>query len=455
MPVVLETLVGGKSFRADPDELCLAVETADGRRSSCLRPQDQRGTPVPLTDAGVTAALARQEAELNLIDDRTRRAAAASQEEFWAQRHEAARDWAKEHPSPIVPPGDAHPIDAFLVAKMEYSRSEALKTPADVAEEFHAKVLPILRDGCFRCHGEKDKGGLRLNSRAAAIKGGDSEPSVVVPGNVEQSELLHRVRSEDPAERMPPNGGGLNPEQIATLEEWIKSGAEWPAPPVAPGEVEPSPVVGDSAFLRRVFLDTVGVPPSEDDVRGFLADPSADKRTRVIDRLLADERWADHWMGYWQDVLAENPTLLNRSLNTTGPFRWFLYDSLRDGKPLDRLVTELILLRGSPHEGGSAGFGIAAEQRRTIRRQGADRRQRVPRRRAAMRPLPRLALPQHQAARPIRPGRAVRAEAGHGAENQPSARRVLREESPRVADQGHDETGRAGPSFLAVQRSHG
>ncbi|MEJ7590756.1 MAG: hypothetical protein WKF77_04355 [Planctomycetaceae bacterium] len=65
-------------------------------------------------------------------------------------------------------------------------------------------------------------------------------------------------------------------------------------------------------------------------------------------------------MGYWQDLLAENPTLINASLNTTGPFRWFLYDALCDNKPLDRMVTELILLRGSQHEGGSAGFGIAA-----------------------------------------------------------------------------------------------
>src|SRR5690606_33541868 len=51
----------------------------------------------------------------------------------------------------------------------------------------------------------------------------------------------------------------------------------------------------------------------------------------------------------------------NASLNSTGPFRWFLLEALRDRKPLDRLVTELIMMRGSPHEGGSAGFGLAAE----------------------------------------------------------------------------------------------
>jgi hypothetical protein len=119
--------------------------------------------------------------------------------------------------------------------------------------------------------------------------------------------------------------------------------------------------VNDAQFVRRVYLDTVGVPPSEGEVRQFLDDPSSDKHAALVDRLLVDERWADHWMSYWQDVLAENPTLINSSLNTTGPFRWFLYEALRDDKAFDRLVTELILMRGNAHTGGSAGFGIAGD----------------------------------------------------------------------------------------------
>jgi mono/diheme cytochrome c family protein len=298
---------------------------------------------------------------LQAHDDRVRRAAAASQDAFWARRHEAARAWTKQHPAPPVPSGDGHPIDAFLSAKIAQARAEAAQTPEDVARQFHAQVLPVLRENCFRCHGEKEKGGLRLNSRAAALRGGDSEVPAVVPGDPEASELLRRIRAEDPTERMPPTGAGLSAEQIATLETWVKSGALWPAPPLDPQEVKVPPVVDDAAFLRRVFLDTVGVPASEEDVRAFLADRSPDKRQRMIDRLLADDRWADHWMGYWQDVLAENPTIVNASLNTTGPFRWFLYDALRDGKPLDRLVTELVMLRGDAYEGGSAGFGLAGD----------------------------------------------------------------------------------------------
>jgi hypothetical protein len=122
-----------------------------------------------------------------------------------------------------------------------------------------------------------------------------------------------------------------------------------------------SPRIKGEAFLRRVFLDTVGVPPTANEIELFLADKSPNRRHRMIDRLLVDERGADHRISYWLDALAENPTLLNASLNSTGPFRFFVHDSLRDNKALDRMVTELILMRGSKHGGGSAGFSMAAE----------------------------------------------------------------------------------------------
>src|SRR5690606_12211580 len=118
------------------------------------------------------------------------------------------------------------------------------------------------------------------------------------------------------------------PAQIAAFEDWVQSGAVWPPQPVTVEEVAAPPTLADAPFLRRVYLDTVGVPPTEHEARAFLADEAPDKRVRVVDRLLDDGRWADHWTSYWQDVLAENPTLINASLNTTGPFRWFLYEAL-------------------------------------------------------------------------------------------------------------------------------
>jgi len=89
--------------------------------------------------------------------------------------------------------------------------------------------------------------------------------------------------------------------------------------------------------------------------------PSTLNRSAVIDRLLAMPGWADHWVGTWQDVLAENPNIVNPTLNNTGPFRWWLHESFSDNKPFDRFATELILMEGSTHYGGPAGFGLATQ----------------------------------------------------------------------------------------------
>ncbi|MCP5539717.1 MAG: DUF1553 domain-containing protein [Akkermansiaceae bacterium] len=358
--VVLELIAGGKNQRTETGEVCVALETANGASFSILRAAGQ--PDLPLTDAAVEPVLAAVTSSLDAFDDARRRAAAQSRDAFWEKRHALAKDWAARHPAP-APPGDGHPVDAFIDAKIAAALA-AGASPAKSAKEgsdFHRDVLPVLREACFRCHGEKNKGGLKLDTRDAALRGGDSEIASVVPGDPEASELMVRVRSGEEDLVMPPTGDPLTEAQIATLDAWIRGGAEWPAPPRAPETLAKTPVAGDAAFLRRVFLDTIGLPPTPDDVRAFLADPAPDKRARVIDRLLADERRVDHLMSDWLDLLAENPTLINPSLNSTGPFRWFLLDALRDRKPLDRLVTELLMMRGDAATGGSAGFALAAE----------------------------------------------------------------------------------------------
>lgn len=359
--VILETMIGGKDFRTDPGEMLVAVQTADGRSFALLPNVNDSPAGKLLTDHEVMSGLEHFESTLAEFDDQNRRTAAATQDDFWKSRHEAARAWLSQQPAIQVPTVAPHPIDAFLKSKMDKAVADSAGTPIETAREFHSEVFPILRDACIRCHGEKANGGLQLNSREAVLKSGDSGTTAVVPGDVAQGELLRRIRSADPEERMPPGEQPLNPDQIAMLEKWIQSGAGWPAPPVTADEVAIPDLVGPAQFLRRVYLDTIGVPPSESEVKAFLADTSSDSRKRVVDELLANPQLADHWVSYWQDLLAENPTMVNPSLNTTGPFRWFLYDSLRDHKPIDRMVTELMLLRGSPHEGGSAGFGLAGD----------------------------------------------------------------------------------------------
>lgn len=362
--VIVEAMAGGKKLRPETGELTVAIRTAGSESYVLLQPIGAESPPLALTDAAVNAALARIESSLAAYDDHARRIAAGSQDAFWRKRHQFAQAWAKEHPVPVPYSGENSPvssIDAFLAAKLAQVQAAAAKTSLEEARQFHSTVLPILRSQCFRCHGDKDQGSLRLDSRAGALKGGDSERPAVVPGDPAGSELVRRIRHPDEDERMPPTGKGLKPEEIATLEAWIKAGAAWPGVPLSAEQTALAPIIDDAAFLRRAYLDTVGLPPTEAEARAFLASKDSDKRPRLVERLLDDPRWADHWMSYWQDLLAENPTMLNGTLNNTGPFRWFLYDALRDDKPLDRLVTELMMMRGGAYEGGSAGFSLAAQ----------------------------------------------------------------------------------------------
>ncbi len=121
----------------------------------------------------------------------------------------------------------------------------------------------------------------------------------------------------------------------------------------------PTPLVDDWEFIRRVSLDVIGVIPTPEAIEQFFADPAPLRRAAVIDRLLDDPGWADHWVGYWQDVLAENPGLTKPTLNNSGPFRWYLHEAFLDNKPFDRIVTELLTMEGGRKSGGPGGFAVA------------------------------------------------------------------------------------------------
>ncbi|MCA9156988.1 MAG: DUF1553 domain-containing protein [Planctomycetales bacterium] len=352
--VVLEVIVGGNGDRTESGEVCVAIQPH--REGSLFVLQPRASSPWMLSDASVEPALRQFESNMVAFEDETRRQAAASQDAFWQRRHELARETVTPKET-VSTDSNMHPIDRFVADKIAQAIRQAATTDEATTAHFHEEVLPILRDQCFRCHGEKEQSGLRLNSREHALAMGESELPAVVPGDPDASEMIVRIRDRD----MPPTDEGLSDQQIATLEQWVRDGAVWPNPPIDPDAVAIVPLVDDAAFLRRAFLDSVGVGPSAEEAREFLASDHPDKRSKLVERLLQDQRYADHWVSFWMDLLAENPTLLNQSLNSTGPFRWYLYESLRDGKPLDRMVTELLLMRGSAHEGGSAGFAMAGE----------------------------------------------------------------------------------------------
>ncbi|QDU12519.1 hypothetical protein CA11_02980 [Gimesia maris] len=130
---------------------------------------------------------------------------------------------------------------------------------------------------------------------------------------------------------------------------------------LAKEQIAQTPLLGDLAFLRRLSLDTTGTVPSPGQINAYLADDPETRRAKAIQRFINDPAWADSWVGYWQDVLAENPNILNPTLNNTGPFRWWIHESFYDNKPFDRFLTELVLMEGSKYFGGPAGFEMASQ----------------------------------------------------------------------------------------------
>lgn len=358
--VVLEMLIGGPQLRVETGEITVGLRTQPDTIFNVLTPA---GLPAfPLTDAEVTPRLQLQDEQITALERRTRQHAAASQQEYWDQRHRLARDLATQHRPPVPDEfASEHPVDAFLQHRIQQALAETATTDPVQSAHFQTRILPLLKSRCFRCHGDQDKGGLRLNTQSGLFTAGDSGDPAVVPGEPDASLLIARISGDTAGDQMPPGPDRMTAEQITLLSDWIRDGAAWPAAPLRADDVQQPAPVADQAFLRRVFLDLTGVPPTLQEYRDFLAQPIAARRGALIDQLLHDDRFADNMMGEWQDLLAENPTLLNQSQGSTGPFRFFLYESFIDRKPLDRMITELLLMDGGAHEGGPAGFAMAAE----------------------------------------------------------------------------------------------
>lgn len=363
--IVIEQMVGGMSGKAkhrpETGEMVLAVSREGGESWELLSPGARR---VEYTDSGWAAYQAERSDRLAQINTQHRAEARARCDGYWNKRREAARQWLAATPDVKVPElikgFPAHnEVDRFIAAKIAAVSAQYTESKKGTVD-FFKEVQPILETKCLDCHkGAKVKGGLKLESLADAIKGGEDDGPAITPHRPGESALLKRVTSKDEDSVMPPKGKPLTAEQIATLTKWIAEGAHWPEMKVE--NTAMTALVDDLAFLRRVTLDTVGVVPTLEEIAAFTADGSADKRGKVIDRLLADSRWADHWMGYWLDVLAENPNMLNPTLNNTGPFRWWIHESLLDDKPMDLFVTELVRMKGSERFGGPAGFGVASQ----------------------------------------------------------------------------------------------
>src|SRR5215510_5729196 len=286
--------------------------------------------------------------------------------------------------------------------RVDQVASPALVQAAAQEEFFEKKVRPIFAANCQRCHNARSKvAGLDLTTAEAFQRGGDSGP-VINREKPEESRLL-KVIGYDGDLKMPPSGK-LKDQEIAALTEWVKVGAPWPSPvraaaseswpkssnarsfteeekgfwayqpvsavramkDVAPPQVKdeawaqspidsfilrkleeknlkPAPPADKLTLLRRATFDLTGLPPTESEMRDFLADQSPDAFGKVVERLLASPRYGEHWGRHWLDVA--------RYADSTGndedhryPHAWkyrdYVIESFNNDLPYDQFIRE-------------------------------------------------------------------------------------------------------------------
>jgi WD40 repeat protein/mono/diheme cytochrome c family protein len=114
----------------------------------------------------------------------------------------------------------------------------------------------------------------------------------------------------------------------------------------------PSELCSDSEFLRRSSLDTIGVLPTPDEARAFLAATNANKRERWIEHLLAHAAYGDYWANKWADLLRPNPDRVG--VKSVYVLNQWLEESFRANKPYDQFVRELLTAEGNNHRYGPA-----------------------------------------------------------------------------------------------------
>lgn len=109
--------------------------------------------------------------------------------------------------------------------------------------------------------------------------------------------------------------------------------------------IPPSEVADDATFLRRAHIDITGTVPTDEQVRAFLADASADKREKLIDRLLDSDAYADYFANKWNMVLRNKKRQPDDTSGTYAFYRW-IWDSLNENKPYDQFVRDIVTASG-------------------------------------------------------------------------------------------------------------
>jgi Protein of unknown function (DUF1553)/Protein of unknown function (DUF1549)/Planctomycete cytochrome C len=275
------------------------------------------------------------------------------------------------------------------------------------ADEFERKIRPVLVENCYKCHSAEhktEKGGLRLDSREAMLKGGESGPAVV-PGKPTDGLLLKAIRQVEDAPKMPPKGPKLPATIVADFEAWIAAGApvptanqkigsinwatarkHWAFQPVrAPDSgatsidallseklnaagLSMSPPADRRTLLRRVSIDLVGVPPTWEETEAFVRDNSPEAFAKVVDRLLGSPRYGERWGRHWLDVARYADTkdgVLMFGDDRVRPYAYTYRDyvirAFNEDLPYDRFVHEQLAAdqldtKGQPWRLAALGF---------------------------------------------------------------------------------------------------
>lgn len=118
--------------------------------------------------------------------------------------------------------------------------------------------------------------------------------------------------------------------------------------------MNPSPIADDQSYVRRTYLDAIGLLPTREEVQGFLADSVPDKRERLIDRLLVRPEFSEHWALKWSDLLRNEEKVLDQK--GVDLFYGWIRESIAAGKPLDQFVREMVDAQGSTYANPPTNF---------------------------------------------------------------------------------------------------
>ena len=243
---------------------------------------------------------------------------------------------------------------------------------------FQRDIRPLLAKNCFACHGpdqEAREADLRLDLRKGAVSQ-EGRSAAIVAGNPDESELVIRLREKDPDVKMPPpeTGHALSAEQIALIELWIRSGAEYSEHwSQIPPELSKLPEVSNPAWpknpidhfvmaqwdrrnmsgstpadretlIRRLSLDLTGLPPTPEAVDRFVDDPSPNAYETLVDRLLESDRFGEHWARMWLDLARYSDTKGYEKDNPREIWRYrdWVIQAFNQDLPFDQFTIEQI-----------------------------------------------------------------------------------------------------------------